>query len=235
MTQDQVLNYIYSEFGIPYVPMEWSDQQILQRIYTKTIPLFSKYLPRITGMAIDFTNPAIQTQRVNEFLISDPQGMPIIDIKYLIPTMADPILSGHPIIGLLGGNWETLASYLLKTDVANELQQFSMLNQTFDFIPPNFLRVIPTPRDAQTLIYETYHLPDFSSILPEFESHFLDLAYADVAIAIGKLRKYYTNVQTPFGEIQLNADELISEAKELRQSTIEFLQGANPSIIVDVY
>jgi hypothetical protein len=197
--------------------------------------LFSKYLPRITGMAIDFTNPAIQTQRPNEFLISDPQGAPIIDIRYLIPNLSDPILSGHPVIGLLGGNWETLANYLLKTDVANELEQFSMLNQTFDFIPPNLLRVIPTPKDTETLIYETYHLSDFSSIPPEFESQFLDLAYADVAIAIGKLRKYYTNVQTPFGEIQLNADELISDAKELRQSIIEFLQGANPSVIVDVY
>jgi hypothetical protein len=186
-------------------------------------------------MAIDFTNPAIQTQRPNEFLISDPQGAPIIDIRYLIPSLSDPILSGHPVIGLLGGNWETLANYLLKTDVANELEQFSMLNQTFDFIPPNLLRVIPTPTDTQTLIYETYHLPDFSSIPPEFESQFLDLAYADVAIAIGKLRKYYTNIQTPFGEIQLNADELISDAKELRQSIIEFLQGANPSVIVDVY
>jgi hypothetical protein len=235
MTKDQVLNYIYSEFGVPYVPMEWSDQQILQRVRTKTIPLFSKYLPRITGMAIDFTNPAIQTQTPNEFLISDPQGAPIIDIRYLIPNLSDPILSGHPVIGLLGGNWETLANYLLKTDVANELEQFSMLNQTFDFIPPNLLRVIPTPKDTETLIYETYHLPDFSSIPPEFESQFLDLAYADVAIAIGKLRKYYTNIQTPFGEIQLNADELISDAKELRQSIIEFLQGANPSVIVDVY
>jgi hypothetical protein len=235
MTKDQVLNYIYSEFGAPYVPMEWSDQQILQRVYTKTIPLFSKYLPRITGMPIDFTNPAIQTSIANEFLISDPQGMPIIDIKYLIPSMADPIMSGHPVIGLLGGSWETLANYLLQTDVANELQQFSMLNQTFEFIPPNFLRVIPTPTDTQTLIYETYHLYDFSSIQPEFESQFLDLAYADVAIAIGKMRKYYTNIQTPFGDIQLNADELISDAKELRQSIIEFLRGANPSVIVDVY
>ncbi|MEM3830451.1 MAG: hypothetical protein QXP36_14765 [Conexivisphaerales archaeon] len=235
MTVNEVLNYINIEFGVPYVPLELNSQQILQLIYTKTIPTFSKYLPRLAKMAIDFTNPAIQTQVSNEFLISDPLGLPIIDVAWLIPTMADPVISGHPIIGLLGGNWETLANYLLQTNVSNELQQFSMLNQTFEFVPPNLLRVIPTPNDQQTLIYETYHTRDFTSIPPEFADRFLDLAWADVAIAVARIRKYYTNIQTPMGEIQLNADELMNDAKELRASTIEFLQAANPSVIMEIY
>ncbi len=238
MTQDDVLNYVKSRLGFPYVPLEYTDSQILQLIYLKSIPLFSKYIPNKNVIAIDFSNPAIQTNMNTIFTIIDPNGLKIIDVVELVPQAANLLIAGHPIIGLISGNpsnMDLVANYLLQINNARTTLQFSEFDQTFQFIPPNLIRVLPPPSDIQACIYETQHNPNFSTIPNEFEHVFFDLCFADTAMNLAEIRSYYTNINTPFGEIQLNSGDLYSKAETIRNGIIEQLSFANPSIILDIY
>ena len=40
---------------------------------------------------------------------------------------------------------------------------------------------------------------------------------------VGKIRKKFDNFSTPFGQVVLNADELINEGNLLRQTTLDKL------------
>lgn len=238
MTKNDVLDYVKSRLGAPYVPLEYSDEEILKVIQLKTIPLFSKYIPDKRIMAIDFDDPSIQTERNNVYILRDKDNAKILNVVDLIPDIGNLVIAGHPIIGLIAGNGydvDQVANYLMRVNNSRTVMQFSQFDQTFQFMPPDRIQVLPKPTGIQACIYERQHLKDFSTIPAEFEHVFLDLCYADVALNLASIRKYYTNISTPFGEIQLNADALASEATEIRNGIIEQLSMANPSVIVDVY
>ena len=104
MTTDDVLDYVKSRLGAPYVPLEYTDEQILRLINLKSIPLFSKYLPDKRAMVVDFSNPDVKTDTNVEFILADPDELKILNVVELIPGAASLIIAGHPIIGLLAGN-----------------------------------------------------------------------------------------------------------------------------------
>jgi len=238
MTIDDVLSYVKSRLGAPFVPVEYNEESILKIIRLKSIPLFSKYLPNKWMMPINFDDQDIQLEWNTLFKLREPDNLKILNVVDLIPRASELIISGHPIIGLISGNGlnsDQVASYLLAVNNARTTMQFSMFDQTFQFMEPDKIRVLPKPSGVQLCIYERQHRPDFSTIPAEFEHVFLDLCYADVAINLANIRKYYTNISTPFGEVQLNAEALSAEATELRNQVIEQISAANPSILMDIY
>ena len=62
-----------------------------------------------------------------------------------------------------------------------------------------------------------------STIDSTLYEEFLNLCIAYCLNWIGKIRKKYNNVNTPFGTIDMNADEMINEARELKRDTIDKL------------
>jgi len=234
LNEQQVLNYVKTKLGFPNLPLEYNDDQILDYIRMNTIKEFSKYIPDKHEVPLDVTKDEAQTEFRNVFRFYDPDDATIMDIVAIYFSMAEWLIAGHPPIGLIGGGSEAAMRYVFQVDEAGTVDKWSYFRESYEFIPPNRVRIEPPPSGPVTIQYERHHLPDFSTIPPEYEKQFLDLCWADVAIWLGTIRRYFRTINTPFGEIELNADELISEAKELKTTLIEMISDYPPSVIVDI-
>lgn len=235
LTPSFVLDYVKARLGLPYTPIEYTDDNILDYIRKTSLRTFSRKMPHKNKVVMNLNDDSIKTEVNNEFRIIDPDGVSIIAIVEVLDDMTGMIFSGYPYYGLLGGTIEDAERYVEQTETAGTVYKYSQYNKYYEFVPPNILRILPNNSfgDSLTVIYERFHTHDFRTILPEFEDLFLDLAYADVAIWIAKTRGAFRTMNTPFGDIELNVDDLKSDAQAIRDKIIEDLSTVNPSIIVD--
>jgi len=232
LTPQQVLDYVKDKLGLPLNPVEYTDEQILKYIRQTSLRFFSSKLPDEHKHTFDLAE--CQTEIDNEFNIVDPDGLPIISIQNVYFDQGGLIIAGMPIMGLIGGQMSDAENYTYQTETGGTVNKYGLMNYYYEWRPPNILRIMPRPKLKPTLIeYERFHKPDFSTIQPQYEAMFLDLAYADVALWISRTRSIFRNFSTPFGDIELNPDDLKTEAQEIRNSIVEQLENVNMSIIVD--
>lgn len=233
LTPNQVVDYIKTSLGFPLAPLEYSDQDILKVVRMESLKTFSRLVPDVKELVLDINDDNVKTGKINEFRIIDPDGCPILGIVNLYPTSAGLVISGHPVVGLVGGGLDDVANYLLQVESATTAYRYSVLNEDYEFIPPNIIRIMPYPTSNRLVVYEREHKPDFSTIPFEYEIDFLRLSYCDIAIWIARTRSYMRSISTPFGDIELNADDLKSDAKEERDRIIENLVNYNVAVIID--
>jgi hypothetical protein len=237
LNANRVLNYIKTNIGFPFQFIEKTDEEILDYVKTYSLREFSQYFPDVVTIGY---NPNIESNKVpgrsNEYYIVDEQGLEILGVSNVYFPQGDYLLHGHPPLGPL--SLGELASWVLSVEVSMWVKQFSSYDRTFEFKPPNILRISssPTSTDFFAIEYERVHPPDFSKVRSDLEHYFLDLALADIMIVIGRARKRYAggNLRTPFGEIPLDGD-ILEEGKEKKREVLEKLQaGPLLNVLIDI-
>jgi hypothetical protein len=233
LNETQVLTFIKTKLASPFIPLELDDEQILAIVRQQTIPLFSRYIPDVNEIKIDTNDEEVKTDVENVFLILDPDGLPIYFVKKVYFDQGGMIMAGHPIIGLMGGGLESVVDFVLKVEESMSAHHYGLFNYTIQWIKPNKLRIMPAPGGYINVVYEREHHPDFHTIPIEYKTHFLNLAYADVAEVLADIRRQFREIHTPFGTIELNPEVLEDRARQIRDQYIEELKQFNPSIIID--
>lgn len=229
LTKEKVLNHVKLNLGFPYKAIEHSDSILLEYIYTHTIPFFSNYIPDKARMVLNNEN------RVGEnlYILNDPEGCDILSIQDLIPNASASYVAGHPIYPAF--TFDDLPIFTLQVSKARMISQF--IRPTFEWIPPNKLYITPSTYSIikeYMVRYTRTHPTSFYTIPVTFQSIFLDLCTADCLDIIASIRSQYGSLNTPFGEINLNPDALISRASELRNSAVEKLNTIPPATIVEI-
>jgi len=220
---DNIISYIRTELGADAMDLEISDQKMVELIQAHVMPEFSNYDPLVkyykmyTGNIISqFTNFDYKIMGINNII----EQANYVDYSQ----MFSQAIAGDITDFLTRQNYLDMAS-LAKAD------------NTWKFLPPDKIQMV---RAGYSYLSEEFIVVlnvahnDPSSISPGIYDSFRDLATAYIMNAIGKIRKKYNNFTTPFGQIQLNADELVSDAKELRQRTIEELKRTPPDVYIHV-
>jgi hypothetical protein len=117
-----------------------------------------------------------------------------------------------------------------------ETKMFSSFDKTFEFKHPNIVRISPVNVDEckfVTVEYERMQSKDFSEVPNDLHMYFLKMSLADVMIALGRIRKRYAGMKTPFGEIPIDA-EVLDEGKELKREVLDVLERTFvPNVRVD--
>lgn len=233
----RVLNYVKSHLGFPYTLVELDDEKIMEHIVEFSLKEFSHYFPDVNTIGY---NPNVPVNKVpgksNEFYITDPQNLEILNIVNIYWPQGDLIMHGHPPIGPL--SLGELASWALNVEVAGWIKQFSSFDHTFEFKHPNIVRITGmSNQDYFAVEYERTHPHDFSKIPNDIQMWFLDLALADIMIILGRIRKKYSEgggIKTPFGDIPLQAD-ILDEGKELKKDVLEKMStGSLPNVILAI-
>ncbi|NPB00693.1 MAG: hypothetical protein GXO10_04900 [Crenarchaeota archaeon] len=233
MTEQEVLAYIHNSLLTNISGIELSDDQILEHIRTVVLPEFSHYIPDEHGrLVLDTEAEAVQTAHPNEYKLYDPEGRRIISINEVIFPDFD-IMFGYNPIGIF--NYESIPNFELETSKARATRLYSLWNFTYDFIPPNILRIMPQFQGTCTVLYNREHAPDFSTIPIAYQREFLEYCLGSVMVAIGRARTRFGSVQTSFGEIQLNGSDWMSQGQDILSNLKEKLELiALPSIEIDV-
>lgn len=226
LNDTRVLSYVKRNLGFPFMHLEWTDNDVLDHIRDITIRTYSYYSPSTAKIPVNISLTANKVPGVgNEFYIHEPEGREILNVVDIYFSQSDLYIVGHPPFGPMS-HFE-IREWALQVEMAGMLKMFSSFDKTFEFKHPNIVRISPLPTNSTyiTIEYERMQSEDFSEIPNDQHQVFLELALADVMIAIGRIRKRYGagNMKTPFGEIPLESD-IYEEGKEKKDKVIELLE-----------
>jgi len=228
VTETTLLDYIKGILGAPLMQIEMTDDEIIHYVKTYTLPFFSQYKPLRKILVVDPFDTPMNDDGTFELPI-DPEH-DLIGIEKIVPDITSYIMFGHPYIPF--PTWNMLPDMLLQILKSNTARKYSFMNFTYRFFRPNKLQIIPQPMNTYGVIGLFVH--SLETIPGDWERDFLDLALSDIMFRIANLRLKYQSFQTPFGEINLNAQDLKNDANEIRQRVLERLQGARPPVYVRV-
>jgi len=228
-----VLQRLKEEISLPFQHIEKTDDEIIDYCKRNVLKKYDYYFPQKWRLTLDTSDTDLQVpNRASEFYIIDPDGRDIYNISEFIPTFGPSAITGHPIFGPM--SFEGLESNALELYKANNLKVMSRYNYNTEFIYPNQLRISPKFSGRATIEYERGNDPELSTIRPDMHDIFIDLCLGMFQMMIGKIRKKFSNIATPFGEIQINGDDIYSDGKEIYDRTIEALKTNNlPNIVFD--
>jgi hypothetical protein len=223
----KVLKYIKRSLGFPFMHLEWSDEEILEYVKADTIRDWSYYIPNVKKMPLNLGLEANKVPgRTNEWYLNEPDGREILNVVEIYFDQGDLYALGHPPFGVFS-EFE-IRDFALRVSQAMTTKMFSSWDHTFEFQHPNIVRISPVSFNQMKVVtveYERMSADDFRDIPNDIHKLFLDLALADVMIALGRIRKRYGggNLKTPFGEIPLESD-IFDEGKTLRTEVVEKLE-----------
>jgi hypothetical protein len=234
LTDSSILEAIKFELGYPFTEIELFDKDILYR--SKKIVLtryFSKYVPVYKYLLINTTDPLVQTSESNRFKIIDPDEAGILTVFDVITDNA--VIMSSNILGSQGLSYSDLPGWY----AANQNRATQMLTTNwytiFEFIHPMYIDIRPTMTIPNQFMvcYEAQHV-NFESVPAYKEPYIIDLATAYIMKNISRIRSKFQTIESTFGEIRLNWEELKSDGKELWDTTIEKLEKVPPRVIIDI-
>jgi hypothetical protein len=237
LTQERVLSYIKDNLGFPFMQLELSDEKIVEYFTDHTRREFSYYVPDRSKIVIDVSTDAYKVPgRGNEFYLEDPDGIEILNVVDMYTDAGNLYLFGHPPLGALSHG--ELREWAYNVELAMETKMFSSFDYTFEFSPPNVVRISPQPVASLhniTFEYERQQPSDLGNVPNDLHLDFQKMALADIMMVIGRIRKRYGggNLRTPFGEIPLEGD-IYEEGKEMKREILEKLERLFvPNVRVD--
>lgn len=233
LTWSFVVERVKDELGLPFQPLEFTDAQVIDYLKRNALKKFEKYFPAVRRITLDTTVSEVHVpNRNSEYYIIDPDNRQILDVQAFLPTQSEDLILGHPWLGVF--NYDSIPDYVLQVHKAMTTKLFSIYDYTTEFLPPNILCVRPQFRGTAVVQYEAALDSELTDIVPQIEDYFIDLCLAMMMKRIGRIRQKYQNISTPFGEIQLNADQLYSEGEQKLNELIEqFERGSLPNVIFD--
>jgi len=233
LNTQKVLNHVKLNLGYPFKGVEHSDNTILNYIRTTSLIEFSEYIP--DRNMIHITQDNLVQNSKNLYILNDPDERDIITVVNVVPEMPNLLMVGHPWLQI-PSNLSQVENIIMGSQDARLKYTYSPLSKTWEFIPPNKLYLYPSYfSTVYGIRYERTHDKNFFSIPPKFEILFLKLCVADTLDLIASIREQYSEWNTPFGNIPLNADVLRNRSNDLKTEVKEKLSSIPPNIIVEVY
>ncbi len=230
LTELKVWNFIKQRFGIPYTFFELNYDQTIWYIKNYTLPYFSRFVPYKTFRRF---SPELKITNSTWKLPVDDNESVISVVKIYQPN--NLVIVGYPIQPIVSG-YDAVINYLYDITEAEVSAKYTKVtNLQFEFIPPNLVKIVPVQDLSNCVVELELVHKDFTTIPAQFERYFLDLAVADIKDVLADIRSKYSEITTPFGTINLNADSLKSEAEQIRSYVIERLETLPPNIELDVW
>lgn len=211
--KSHLLKRLKMALGIYSIKLPVDDEQLYQDVIVDTtIPTFSIYIPYEYTLVAD-----LNELRVSDRYAADDSSL--ISNIYEIPKLFDRqkcigVNNIRPYIEYNGmmmtSSYETIDSYqcLATGQTLANLSSAMIPPQTFKFLPPNrfqiFNQVLYNNKVYLDLAFT--HSPELYTIEETARESFFKLALLDTKAYLYAQMKYYTTIQTAFGQMDLKVD-----------------------------
>lgn len=230
LTIDYSKQYVKSRLGVPHVPFEMDDNQLLFWIEF-SLREFSQYIPRKETILLDIENtPGVTTEEKNVYKI--PVSDPIVSVLNIYGDINSRLIAGHPLAIFPIANLEYQIGFYSATDMANIAYRNSHMHFTFEFIQPDKIRITPSISKRYVIELELMHKLDLSTIKPEWSNLFLMILTKNVARTLATIRMTYRAYDTPIGAIEVNGEMLETLADRLEEQIKEITSNIIPGVII---
>lgn len=221
--------FVKKRLGIPFTPFELSDEDLMFWLQY-TVKLFSTKVPWKKVVELDTTDPTLQTEERNVFIV--PAPTPILSVLNVYVSYNGLLLSGHPLSIMPSQSLESQVSFFARTDFSSLALRNSFFYFTYEFLPPNKLRITPCLHRSYGVELELEHPIHLQTIPVEWEHVFLKLYTIQIARVLATIRSTYRSYSTPVGEIELNPEALEELANRYEEELNNIFENLNPGIIV---
>lgn len=222
MNQTILIRELEMDLGYKFTDLEIEHDEILEIIKIKTLPTFSKYFPYQTRITIDREKDLVPGYSNRYYLKTDSE---IMNINRLVTNNAkvDASSSGLTGVAMRPGFDYGLSNFFERQTQADLASASNPV--TFMFYPPNQIEIYPSFINGLVelnVVYdETLH-----TIPMNMKEYFMQLALADVKMALYQIRNRFNNMQTSFGTLELFIDDL-QTGRDERNELIEKFKNAS--------
>lgn len=231
LTIDYAKQYIKSRLGVPYVPFELDDNQLLFWI-EQSLREFSKYVPRRETVMLDIDLPGVKTGEANVFKI--PISDPVVAVLNVYANLGNRLIAGHPLSLFPIPYLEYQIGFYSAADISNIAYRNSQQSFTFEFIQPDKIRITPSFARKFILELEIMHKLDLSTIKPEWSELFLMILTKNVARVLATIRMTFRSYETPVGTVEVNGEMLETLADRLEEQIREITSNILPGVIIHI-
>ena len=229
ITPEYCITYVKKRLGVPFTPFELSDSDLLFWL-NYTVDEFSTKLPRRELVLLDTELDFVKTEEKNVFLI--PTSSKIITILNVYTTINDLLVSGYPILLMPVKGLGYQAGVYGSEELSIIALRNSLYSFTYEFLPPNKIRITPVMMRTYNIELEVAHSYDLTTIPGEFETIFLKMYLKNICKVLSTIRSTYRTYSTPVADIELNPEQLDTIAQQIEDELKEFFDNMNPGVIV---
>lgn len=220
------MDYIHNRLGHLVKKIELSDDDIIKCLQNETLITMSLYYPFFIEYKLDTNANRMENSNNMFYLPNDIEGHKLLSVASVQTGTAysNGWTGGNPynIIGnsihnsIMGYN-----AVKLNLNVTSALT----VPETFSFIPPNLLRLYSVNFRNQyyMCIFKMTHREDFATFHIGLREIIRNLAFYDVCIDLYGVRKYFSQINTLFAEIQLETS-MLEDAIGKREEVLEKLK-----------
>lgn len=220
-----IIRRLEKKLGFRFMDLELSHEEIIENIKDETLKVFSKYHPYQETCVIDPAN------KVEPY-----------DNRFYIKTQNECIGVNRLIGGsLLGANYVTgllhpiAADMLLGDPISRQLNMdlmsFTSNPITHKYIEPGMIEIYPIYNNVRSyvLVMNVVHPDHFGTIPINLEDQFMKYALYDTQATLYSLRTRFSNISTPYGNIELYLDQFqnAEDKKEQLEESWRKYSGMN--------
>lgn len=207
-----ILDHVKARLGASHKPIELSDEAIIQILQEVTLPQLSIYKPYFCQYRLSNDNK-VEGMANTYFIPDEIEDFKVIGVELLLPGSAGGNMQPY-YFAPLGGDLQSIIVGMSNHKLASSVVSMNINPLTFTFLPPNMLRIFSGYGQAEMIaVLRTTHKKDFTTFPLGMIEDIKKLAFYDVALDILSIRKYFTQVNTNFAQIELDLDPLNVEDK----------------------
>ena len=219
-----LLDHVKSRLGVSHRHIEFLDDALIKCLEQTTLQTLSVYCPFYCNMIINL-NEAEVMPGMNTYFVPETLGddFNVMGVEYVLPISTGQSASTMFYMPM-GGDLQGIITSLAMSKLSNTMLGATVNPQTHQFIAPNMVRLMSTAMTTNAMmIARTTHKKDFTTFPFGMLETIKNLAFYDVAMDIYSVRKYFSNVQTLFAQIQLDMD-MYNSIPDKRDELIEKLR-----------
>ena len=236
---NNLIRYIKRKVGSPLNFLELSDEDIYDIVIEDVLPSLSQYVGKPVWFRIGpqhlkpGTESAENYYTAERYIIPVPKHMAIVEVIEVYWNQFGMAGAGHEL-GMAQGYISMLdpRDTVMANTFIDMVRSFDIA-PTFRFIPPKEILFDTALNDRELIIECKAEHSDLSTIPSDIYFEIMrPMAHAEVLDSLVGMRRKYKSIATPFGQIEMNWEELKSEADQIKSTIQEKLDSLPPEVLI---
>jgi hypothetical protein len=216
---NNIIQYVKINFGTKTSTLEITDDEFFEYFKEHSLPYFSQIIPKKAWITISKGDIVHMSNSYSNYTykLKIPEDIELIDINeiYFSRTLGSIISSGlhfiNPVDSVIANTYHDMHEHLTTVNDYHFIKP-DHIRFSEDFVSDMVIAEINIEHnDLKSIPSDVYH----KLFKPMCLMHSIELVLNN--------RNKFTNMSTPFGEIDLNINQLESRLQELRQKTEEII------------
>ena len=225
---NDIIEYIKINLGAEINMIELSDDEMIRYLKNQVLSYFSQYSPHKKYLLV---TAACQLP----FKVGQPQyryKLPVPEDEYIIDILEVSLDDQETILDTFSFDYFGCLDTVQANSFIDAIRSIHVRN-TWEFLPPDILQFDQEIK-ACVVEYNVEH-DVLTTVKPDvYHIIFKPLCLANVKLWIASMRSKYEGLQTPFGNINLNWQQLQQEGLQEKEKAEQMLLSLPPDKLIEI-